>query len=146
MKREDVYSALFTIISAAALAAGAKTTSRKLRHWSDVSAAEQPAVFQVQRTENSDQRPGIPGKWTMNLDIFLYVNTSDDPNAAPTTILNPIVDAIVNCLPSADPGGPVTLGTNRVSHAWVSGPIETSEGVLGNQEVAIIPVEIVGAE
>jgi hypothetical protein len=29
-----------------------------------------------------------------------------------------------------------------VKHCWISGAIETDEGVLGGQAVAIVPIEI----
>jgi hypothetical protein len=143
--REDIYSALFDILETTAKAAGAKTCSRKLRHWSDVPAAEQPAVFQIQRTESSIRRRGVPAKTTLNVDFYIYVNTSDDPQLAPTTLLNPILDAIDNAFPSEEPGGPVTLD-GLVSHVWTTGNIETAEGVLGSQEVAIVPIEIITGE
>jgi hypothetical protein len=147
MTREDIYAALFAIVQTAATAAGAKTCSRKLRHWDDVKASEQPAIFQVQRTESSNQKLKVPAIWTLNIDLYVYVNTSDDPRAAPSTLLNPIIDALEAVMPPDEEkaGGPQTLG-GLVSHCWIAGTIETSEGVLGDQEVAIIPVEIVGAE
>lgn len=145
MNRETIYQALFDLVDSTARAAGAVTTSRKLRHWADVPAVEQPAVFQAQRNESSDQARGRPEKWTLNVDLYVYVNTSADPAAAPTTLLNPIIDALDDAFQSCAPDGPVTLG-GLVSHAWITGPIETSEGLLGDQEVAIIPIEIVGAE
>ena len=145
MTREDIYKALFVLIQTAATAAGAKTCSRKLRHWADVPAAEQPTIFQIQRNETSTQQRGVPAKWTLNVDIYVYVNTGKDPKAAPSTLLNPILDAIEAVMSPCEPDGPQTLG-GLVSHCWIAGTIETAEGVLGSQEVAIIPVEIVGAE
>jgi hypothetical protein len=146
MTREPIYAALFEIVKAAAISAGAKTYSRKLRHWDDVKAGEQPAVFQVQRAESSSQKLKVPAIWTLNVDLYVYINTSDDPRVAPSTLLNPIIDALEAVMPPDEsPGGPQTLG-GLVSHCWIAGTIETSEGVLGDQEVAIIPVEIVGAE
>jgi hypothetical protein len=147
MIREPIYAALFALIQTAATAAGAKTCSRKLRHWADVPPGQQPAIFQIQRNETSEQRKRIPAKWTLNVDVYVYVNTSDDPKAAPSTLLNPILDALEEVMPPDEEaaGGPQTLG-GLVSHCWIAGTIETSEGVLGDQEVAIIPVEIVGAE
>lgn len=145
MIREDIYSALFAIVRTASQNAGAKTVSRKLRHWADVPAGEQPAIFQIQKGESSLQRRGVPAKWTLNVDLYVYVNTTDDPDIAPSTLLNPIIDALEEVMPPNEPDGPQTLG-GLVSHCWITGNLETAEGVLGSQEVAIIPVEIVGAE
>ena len=60
-------------------------------------------------------------------------------------MLNPLLDAVVAALA---PGGAdlavnaQTLG-GLVSHCWLAGKIETDEGALGGQAVAILPVEIV---
>ena len=145
MTREDIYSALFALVKTACDSAGVVTCERKLRHWSDVSAKEQPAVFQVQKGESSVQRLKIPAIWKLDVDLYVYVNTSSSPKIAPTTLLNPIIDALEAAFPPNEPDGPQTLG-GLVSHCWITGKIETAEGVLGPQEVAIIPVEILGAE
>jgi len=46
--REPIYAALFDL---AAGAAGFVTAERRLRHWSDVAPAEQPALFMTQKSE-----------------------------------------------------------------------------------------------
>jgi hypothetical protein len=145
MNRENIYVALFNVVDTAARGAGAVTISRKLLHWTDVPPVNQPAVFQIQRTESFQQARGVPAKWTLLVDLYVYVNTAEDPQVAPTTKLNPILDALESAFLPCEPDGPVTLG-GLVSHAWISGPIETFEGLLGEQEVAIIPIEIVGTE
>ena len=141
MTREQIYSALFSLIQTACQGAGVVTVSRKLMHWTDISAQQQPAVFQIQKDEEPEQKWKVPTKWKLNVDLYVYVNTSANPNTAPSSLLNPIIDAIEAVLLPNEPNGPQTLG-GLVSHAWISGKIETSEGVLGPQEVAIIPVEI----
>ncbi len=131
MNREPIYAALF---AALASAAPFVTASRRLRHWSDVGPAEQPALFVAQR------RKGLPPKWTLALEVFIYVHAPDDVTP-PASALNPLLDAVEAVLAPADPAAAQTLG-GLVEHAWIAGKIETDEGVLGGQAVAIIPIEV----
>ena len=117
-----------------------QTVSRRLLHWSDVPVSQQPAIFQIQRNEDPIQQRLLPTKWKLNVDLYVYVNTGSDPKASPAILLNPILDAI-EALFSPTENNIQTLG-GLCSHCWISGKIETSEGALGNQEVAIVPIEI----
>jgi hypothetical protein len=143
MNREAIYAALFALVGNAAAFA---TASRRLRHWTDVPAIEQPALFQVQKSETAKTRRGLPTEWTLAADLYLYCQAPDE-TTAPATILNPLIDAVVAAL--APGGGDLaqnaqTLGS-LVSHCWIAGKIETDEGALGGQAVAIIPIELVVA-
>ena len=135
MSREAIYSALFAAVSGAA---GFVTRSRRLRHWSDVAAAEQPALFQIQKSETAKQRRGLPAQWTLAVDLFLYAHAPDEL-APPASTLNPLLDAVEAALAPDPVSGIQTLG-GLVSHCWIEGKIETDEGVLGGQAVAVIPV------
>jgi hypothetical protein len=137
MTREPIYAALFATVSGAA---SFVTSSRRLRHWSDVGPAEQPSLFVVQKSETVQRRKGLPPKWTLSVDLFVYARAPDDLTPA-TTVLNPLIDSIESVLAAAAPTATQTLG-GLVEHAWISGKIETDEGVLDGQAVAIIPVEI----
>jgi len=140
MNREPIYEALFAVITGAASFA---TASRRLRHWSAVAAAEQPALFQVQKRESAKQAEGAPTVWRAELDLYVYCQAADDV-IAPTSALNPLLDAIEAALAPAGAdqlAGVQTLG-GLVKHCWINGPIETDEGALGGQAVAIVPVEI----
>ena len=46
--REPIYAALFARIAGAA---NFVTTARRLRHWSELTPAEQPALFMLQKAE-----------------------------------------------------------------------------------------------
>ncbi len=137
MNREAIYSALFAKMSAAA---GFATASRRLRHWSDVGAVEQPALFQVQRSETARRDAGLPSKWTLAVDLFLYAHAADDATAA-ATVMNPLLDAIEAAL-APDPVTNVQGLGGLAVHCWIAGKVETDEGVLGGQAVAIVPIEI----
>ncbi len=138
MNREAVYAGVFARVSAVP---GLVTASRRLRHWSDVAPAEQPALFQVQRGEDVHRLRGLPPRRQLSLDLYLYAATGGDPGTAPAQILNPLIDAIEAALAPDPVTGTQTLG-GLVEHAWIEGRIETDEGVLGDQAVMIVPVEI----
>jgi hypothetical protein len=140
MTREPLYAALFALLAGAA---SFVTASRRLRHWDQVGPAEQPALFMVQKRETAKESEGSPTVWRAEIDVYLYCQAPDD-ETAPATVLNPLLDAIEAALL---PGGAdLTRGTQTlgglVRHCWIAGGIETDEGALGGQAVAIIPVEI----
>jgi hypothetical protein len=137
MTREPIYAALFATLSTAAPFVA---SSRRLRHWSDVGPAEQPSLFVVQKSETVQRRKGLPPKWTLAVDLFVYARAPDEVTSA-ATVLNPLIDAIESALAPPSPTATQTLG-GLVEHAWIAGKVETDEGVLGGQAVAIVPIEI----
>lgn len=141
MTREPIYEALFALL---ANAAGFATASRRLRHWSDVPAIEQPALFMAQKSETAEQRRGLPTKWTCDVDVYLYCHAPDELTA-PTTVLNPLLDAVEAALATLS-GADIATNTQSLDglayHTWINGKIETDEGTLGGQSVAIIPIRI----
>jgi hypothetical protein len=138
--REPIYAALWALAAGAAQFA---TASRRLRHWSDVSPAEQPALFMSEKGGHAVVKAlGAPVVWTLYADFFIYAH-SGDPYAAPAMILNPLLDALEAALAPAPATGIQNLGLpNMVQHAYIAGRVETDEGVLGDQAIAIVPVEI----
>ncbi len=143
MTRESIYAALYALVAQAASFA---TTGRRLRHWTDVPAAEQPALFLVQKGETAKTRRGQPTEWTLSVDLYLYCQAPDE-SSSPASILNPLLDAVVAALKPAGNDLAVnaqTLG-NQVSHCWIAGRIVTDEGALGGQAVAIVPIDILVA-
>ena len=139
--REDIYSGLFNVVSAAA---SFVTKSRRVRLWGDVTADEQPALFMSQKPEEIIQLKGLPPKHILRADFIIYVKTGEEETTVPATILNPLIDAVAATL--APPIGhdfyPLVVNGQTISHCWIEGPIETAEGALGSQEVAVIPVKI----
>ena len=138
MNRELIYSKFFDLLKSVG---DFKVASRRLKHWSDVSPAQQPALFVSQRTELVTRTPGLNPVWDLHIDVYLYANTGGDKSIAPSQILNPLIDAIEAALKPNPIDNKQTLG-GLVQHAWIDGAIETDEGVLGDQAVAIIPVVI----
>lgn len=136
--REPIYKALFDLVSRAD---GLQTKSRRFKHFSEVPAEMQPALYQVQRSENAITETGQPTKWNLNVDLYLYVHAGEADDTPPTTQLNPIIDYITNLFDPNPVTGKQTLG-GLVHYARIAGNIETDEGLLGAQGIAIIPVEI----
>jgi hypothetical protein len=141
--REAIYAALWAL---AAEAANFATASRRLRHWSDVGPAEQPALFISEKGGIAKIKAlGAPVVWTLYADLYLYAHAAD-PYLPPATILNALLDAIEAALAPAPVTGIQDLGLpGMVQHAYISGRIETDEGILGDQAIAIVPVEVLAA-
>jgi hypothetical protein len=138
--RETIYAALWEL---AASAAQFTSTNRRLRHWTDVAPAEQPALFMSEKGGQAViKKLGAPIVWTLYADFYLYAHSSD-PYLAPVTILNPLLDAFEAALAPSPTTGIQNLGLPQmVQHAYIVGKIQTDEGVLGDQAIAIVPVEI----
>jgi hypothetical protein len=138
--RETIYAALFAQVAGAA---NFVTTARRLRHWSGLTAAEQPALFMRQKTEVATVKAlGAPTVWTLIVDLYLYAHASN-PYVAPATVLNPLIDSVEAAFAPLAATGVQNLGLPAmVQHAYIAGKIEIDEGLLRDQAVAIIPVEI----
>ena len=140
MNREAIYAALYDRLKTIP---GIVTTSRKLRHWSDVGQSEQPALFQTQKTQTAIRQTGLPCKWLLPADIYLYVQ--DQSADGPSTAINALIDAVETALaPDNIIKNTNTLG-GLVEYCRIEGSIETDEGTLGDQAVAIIPIIILAA-
>ena len=136
--RETVYAALYARLEKAA---GFVTTSRRLKHWSDVPPEAQPALFIAQRTEQVTRAPGLNPVYDLGVDVYLYAQTTEAEDS-PASAINPLMDAVDAALaPDNVMTNKCTLG-GLVQHAWIEGQIETDEGLLGEQGVAIIPIRI----
>lgn len=138
--REAIYSALWELGSGAA---NFVCANRRLRHWADVASGEQPALFMSEKGGHAAVKTlGAPIIWTLYAEFYVYVHSSD-PYLAPAMILNPLLDALEAALAPAPATRIQNLGLpEMVQHAYIAGKIETDEGVLGNQAIAIVPVEI----
>jgi len=138
MNRELIFSTLFNLI---ANNPSLVTTDRQVRPWSDVPPSEQPALFMGQGDEHAITRPGFPTKWEMQANFYLYCNRSDDPAELAATQINNLLDVIELALKPSPVTGYNTLG-GLVFNCVIDGRIETDEGLLGPQSVAILPIKI----
>ena len=71
MNREAIYAGFWAGLQAA-VAASYVTTSRRLEHWNDVLAVNQPALFQTSVSETARTDTGQPGKWELRLKLYIY--------------------------------------------------------------------------
>ncbi len=118
--------------------------SRRLKLWSDVASADQPALFITEHGENiAYAAEMLPGKATLNVDLFVYIAAGKDPDCVPARDLNIALDAITACL-APDPSlGRQTLG-GLVAHCRIEGRIVKDPGDLDGQGLALVPVKILG--
>ncbi|WP_026259376.1 hypothetical protein [Uliginosibacterium gangwonense] len=138
MNREAIYSTLWSRVSQLP---GFVTASRRLRHWADVDSLAQPALFMVQGSEEVVTLTGEPSRWRMTAKFYLYARTDGDIPAG--VVLNPLLDSVCVAVSDFNPiTGRSTLPVEGVSHCRVEGVIQTDEGSLGDQAVAIVPVVI----
>jgi len=139
MNREAIYSALWEKLLP--LKGGFVTFSRKLKHWTEVPSNEQPALFMTCGDQHIERIRGGLDRHSLPAKLYLYVNTADDPDAAPSIKLNDLLDQVEACLAPGAGEIAQTLG-GLVSHCWIAGDITTDEGVLGEQALAIVPIDI----
>jgi hypothetical protein len=67
--REAVYSALFDLVSGSG---SFRTATRRIKEYSDVAQATQPALLLVQQGEKWDAPVGKPPVVTLNCRLFVY--------------------------------------------------------------------------
>jgi hypothetical protein len=135
--REDIFAALFALVSAAA---DFETATRRIKVYSAVASGQQPALLQIELGEKWIAPPGMPPVVSLSCAIFIYCEQAD-PTAAVSSILNPLLDAVTNAIapdPFADEYQ--TLG-GLVTHCRIAGDVKIAEGLSGQCE-AILPVEI----
>lgn len=155
MSRETIFAALFARLAPLAIGGSPAfvTASRTLRHWDNVTPAEQPALFQSEGVQTASANSGLPTKWMLKGALYVYVHTQNLPPGTTdvVTLLNQRVDAIVAALgrdvppfeqPLAPPPGPGGTSSGIIGDVRIQGDIETDEGRLGDQAVAVIPFEI----
>lgn len=146
MTREPIYAALFAFFSG--LTAGGTplfvTATRIPTTWENVAPEDQPALLLMPRTETAKYRKGLPTIWTLSIDLLLYVHTGaqNDPAQVPAQLLNTLIDAVEASIAVDDLSNQTCTLGGLVSHCAIQGQIELSLGSLGDEAVAIIPLEI----
>lgn len=147
MTREPIYAAIFAFWSALTVGGSPafKLATRKLKTWEDVEAEDQPALLQLQKRETVTKPRGLPAKWTLSIDLYLYVHTGaiQDPNIVPSQLLNPLMDAVEAALAIDDKSNDACTLGGLVSHCFIDGAVEIFEGNLGDQAACIIPLTVV---
>lgn len=155
--RESIFEALLTLLKgltwtdALTNTAGATwlKASRRIIPSAQVDLSMMPALFLCQTKERHTATKGMGSTILLMGDIHVYVNAPEpvgtEDAIAPTTILNPILDAINAVIPTTGTTDPMTgkqtLG-GLVEHCVINGEIQTWEGTLGTVELALIPFEL----
>lgn len=150
MTREPIYAALFTRV--AQLESGGsplfRTVERRVRHWTDVPKEQMPYLGMTQDSESKTQVKRMPSRWVLRCSLYLYVHTGADADLSvvPSQLLNPLLDAVEAALaPTEQDENQELVNTlgGLAADCKIVGVVETSEGMLGDLEYALIPIEIV---
>lgn len=138
MTRAPLYAALYAEAQALKTAGTVRTVSDILLPFDQVPSEDRPALFQTVTRETPHYVSAIatPHAWTIEATWWVYVSRPD--GTPPQAVLGPVLDAIEARLTPLH--GIVTLG-GLVEKVQL-GTIETSEGTLGNDEIAIVPVRL----
>lgn len=146
VQREQIMTALFARVSAVTFSRAVngslvfKTTSRRVKLWSDVPPESRPAMYMVERHESPTfQAENQPAKQTMMVDIFVY--TSAAGVSAPASDINVILDALDAALAPSAGERVQTLG-GIVSHCRQEGQIFKDPGDLDNDGMIMYPIKI----
>jgi hypothetical protein len=146
--RETIMAALCALLAQTQFSApingrdGWALLSRRVKLWSDVPAADQPALFIAEHGENiAYGSENLPAKTTLNVDLFVYVAAGRDRRCVPARDLNIALDALFAALAPEPASGRQTLG-GLVYHCRIEGRIVKDPGDLDGQGLALIPLRI----
>lgn len=145
---EQIAAALFAV---GQTVPGLVTSSRDLRAWSDLQPSEQPALFQASEDSDAPAPPmsaggrsiAVPMPWTLRFSWYLYQRKENAAGAgvALDTAINTLVDACKAALAPGTGQMNQTLG-GLVADCRIAGTIARDGGALGDQGVAIVPIEV----
>jgi hypothetical protein len=148
MQRDPIYAAIVTQLSALIAAPYnlVQVVSRGFLVWDQASL--QPAIYIVPVTEAGEYKRGLPTKWKLTIDLYVYVKWVDSVNQG-VTALAQIMDAIDYILSPTGPNGVKmdngyvnTLG-GLVVYCALQGAADISGGFLNqSQTIARMPVEV----
>lgn len=143
VSREEIYDGIFQQLLKLQTNSQFVTVDRKLVNYSKVDTASQPALYQLQSGESIKQVRGRPPEYSMSLELFLYAwNADPTPGHYPSRILNPLLDLIFDVFAVPAGQSDQTFGIPSVQRIWIEGKVMIAEGVLANQIIAVVPVNI----
>jgi len=136
MRREIAYTALFDLLQTMN---GVTTFGRVLPNYDDVSSSFQPALYLTLATQEARQTKGMPTIYALKAKLWMYAHR-DTNGEVPSIQINNFLDQLDAILaPNPTPDFTQTL-SGKVLHCFIDGVIETFEGTLGNQEIAVVPI------
>ena len=110
-----------------------------MRHWDEVEAYEQPALFLSPVSETVEPKSGQDSRYLMRANVYLYVYAED----APSERLNECLDKLFAVLNTPSPiTSQPSLPVEGVAYCRIEGHVELDEGLFGNQAFALVPVMI----
>jgi len=150
MQRDKLYAALQTQLAALQAAPyNVLVVSRGFVLWDAANA--QPAIYIVPRQEKAEYVRGVPVKWLISADIYVYVRWTDSVLQGTTTLAQ-IMDGVDHILsptgPNGSPSGNTAVNTlgGIAVYCALQGSCEISAGFLNRQQtVARMPVDIMVA-
>lgn len=141
--RNQIFGALFNLTNGLVIdtvAGQFVTRSRKFKHFSKVSADQQPAMFQTEVLDHGTAKTGLPGirKFRVSWTVYFTSDPGDDGDI-PTIAMNDIVDALEGVL--IEPFNKQTLG-GLVEHTFIDGEIIKISGDDDGQGMIVVPITI----
>lgn len=146
--RETVYAALQTLLVAALGpspgSATFQTIQRRLLTITNAVPASAPYLLQVQATERSETKKGVPTVHTFTVNLLAYAYFGDGDAVVPDIVLNGLVTAIENACGPNMATAFQQLGI-PVSSVVINGIISYFDmaATSGTWSLARVPVEIV---
>lgn len=123
------------------LTTGFLTFSRRLKPWGGVTA--QPALFLRDPEEELEYPNTVMQIQTIRAEVWIYSQAGQNPDIAPITGLNNLLDAAQAAMAPDNPmTNQFTLG-GLVSWCRMVGKIDKSPGDLDGQAIAVADVEII---
>ena len=123
------------------------TDSRKVKLFSDVPAAAQPACFQAEWGDDVQQVTGLPYKWVIGVNWIIYhqfgKQGKDNLGALENNCILNGVRAVLAPKPT-DPGFPDkrnSLG-GLVWHCFINGRLFKDPGDVDGQAMMVVPIKL----
>lgn len=138
MSREDIYSALFSLLQGLKTAGHIKVCDRRVRFLEEMAISELPALFMSVDRQHTAHVGGLPSKRTLAAKVYLYAANPDKHRSA-GVVMNGLLDIIEQTMTPPPAEEFLTLG-GLVRHAWIDGSIEVFEGPQGEKTAAILTI------
>ena len=142
--REQIVAALFAILSAAPGDGVFKTMSRRNRDPEGLDPSQTPAFFLIEHTDKWDRLGGynLGGKREMKVFAIVYYDAGADQNIVPSSVLNPLLDAIEGAMvPDNQQTNTFTIG-GLVQACLIDGESQRASGDVTGKGLAVIPIRI----
>lgn len=144
LPREDIALALIALLAPLQSTSPplVATLSRRIVPAVQIQPAQCPAVFQVISDEHVQEgQRTLEGMYVsvMGFDWMVYAYSAPSTSTAPSSVLNPIVDAVLGKLPPA--GVPFVVDGVAMPLFW-DGTIDYVDGMIANISIARIPVKV----